>query len=201
MAKEMTANYKRQNSIFWGTFVKAIGKENAYEVMLSETKSHSWSKLPEPKRELVLKALSKKTGIDITPRSDGKKSEPTASQQPEVPTNVIEFPSRAATTPRAPISKDLLSTEQLVTIGKLRIYLSWEIGQLQGFCAKRFDGKMSHELAPGAAHRLIFLLLHIAANKLRKANPDVPEMTENDWIEGIKEDIGIKSYGRQTKTN
>lgn len=195
MAKEMTANYDRQNKLFWGTFVKAIGKENAYEVMTSETKSHSWSKLSEPKRELVLKALSKKTGIDITPKTQ-QKEEP-VDQQP-LPSNVIEFPSRAATAPRKPISKDLLSTEQLVTIGKLRIYLDWKSEQMQGFCAKRFDGKLPHELAPGKAHKLIFLLMHIAAAKLRKANPDVPEMTENDWIEGIKTDIGIRGYGRKT---
>ena len=186
MAKEQSANYTRQNKLFWGTFVKAIGKDNCYEVVFSVTRSHKWSEITEAQRELVLKELGKKHNIDVARRAETKRTEPAP------PSNVIAFPK--ATKPvSAQKNADVVSDYQISTIEKLQKNLKWSTEQLHGFTNKRWQ-KDYYDLTSQLGHKLIFLLLHIAASKMCQEHPELKELSESEVIEGIKEDLGIRGY-------
>lgn len=188
MPDSASANVNRQNKLFWGTFVKAIGKENCYEVIKSETKSYSWSKLSEAKRDLVLKALSEKTGIDLTPKSQVK------PDKAEAPANVVQFPRQKTT--RATKGPDTLSDLQLTTIRKLQRFCHWTDDRLDGYSITRF-GKPPASIEARQGHSLIYQLLRIAAYAMRKEDAGLNDTSINELIDAVKDTLEIRGYGKQ----
>lgn len=191
-----TANYNRQNKLFWGTFVKAIGKDHCYEVIQAETGSESWKELSEPMRDRVLGALSRKTGIQLETWKPARKA--ATERTGTVQSNVIAFPGTAPPSDPGTIA-NRISEEQSFTIEKLRVDLGWSDQRLEEFCRVRFHKPVAW-LDSQAAHSLTYLLLKIDANKLKRQLKDNPEFalaTPNDYIEAIKRRLLFGKYAKR----